>query len=206
MLAAPADHAILASDPLAMRNASELARLRPELQQLPAELNNYLERQRAEGEAPSSDGTVYLASSAVVVSTLPWDDQNVYMETVRANPAFHGRPFYDCLSIDSGQEAPWYGKLVALFSHGQKVLAFVRYFIAAEPPAMRRPIADLLTRLGVVHLAWEKERRSAAPVYGVIDLSSVVKRECIVPDCRGGPSTERSRFLLNTFLWARGRY
>ena len=111
----------------------------------------------------------------------------------------------DCVSIDSGEEQPWYGQLVALFKFAGKPFAFVRYFTTTAPvPAVREPIAGLLIRLGVVHLAWEKINN--APSYGVIELSSIIKRECIVPDCCGGPTRERVRFLLNPFLWARNKY
>jgi len=57
---------------------------------------------------------------------------------------------------------------------------FVRYYTTAAPlPAVRGPIAGVLARLGVIHLAWEKV--NSAPSYGVIELSSIIKRECIVP-------------------------
>ena len=77
--------------------------------------------------------------SAVITSKLPWDEDYVYLETVRANPD------------------------------------------AAPVPSVREPIAGLLTRLGIVHLAWEKVNN--APSYGVIEVSSIIKRECTVPAC-----------------------
>ncbi len=48
---------------------------------------------------PSEGPNIYMVSSAVITSRLPWDDEGVYLETVRANPDFHGKPFYDCVSI-----------------------------------------------------------------------------------------------------------
>lgn len=205
VLGASTDPDILDIDPLAMRNA---AALRSDLQKLPARLRTFLEQQpeEADGEAGPSDlSNIFLARSAVITSKLPWDAQEVYLETVRANQDFHGKPWYDCVSIDNGGEALWYGQLVALLSHAAKPFAFVRYFTTAAPlPAVREPIAGLLTRLGVVHLAWE--RVSNAPSYGVIELSSIIKRECIVPDCCGGPRRAAGRFLLNPFLWARNKY
>ena len=192
----------------AVRNAVALGIKMPELRQLPAHLRAYLEQQSeaADGEAgPSYGSIIHLVLSAVITSRLPWDDEDVYLETVRANPGFHGRPFYDCVSIDNGEEEPWYAQLVALFQHAAKPCAFVRYFTTAAPvPSVRAPIAGLLARLGVVHLAWEKVNNG--PSYGVIELSSIIKRECIVPDCSGGPRRERVRFLLNPFLWARNKY
>lgn len=206
VLEASAHRASLDTDPPAVRNA---VALRPDLQKLPAELKAYLEQQGVDAEAgPSDRANIHHVLSAVITSRLPWDEpheDDVYLETVRANPDFHGRPFYDCVSIDNGSEAPWYGQLVALFGHASRSFAFVRYFTTAAPlPPVREPMDGLLTRLGVVHLAWEKVNN--APSYGVIELSSIIKRECIVPDCYGGPRRERVRFLLNPFLWARNKY
>lgn len=124
VLGASTDPDILNTDPLAVRNA---AALRSDLQKLPARLRTFLEQQphEADGEAGPSDlSNIFLARSAVITSKLPWDTQEVYLETVRGNPDFHGKHWYDCVSIDNGGEAPWYGQLVALFSHAAKAKGF----------------------------------------------------------------------------------
>ena len=85
----------LDTDPRAVRNA---VLLRPDLHQLPVQLRAFLEEQGPVGEAESSDrGNVHIALSGVILSWLPWDEEDIYMETVRANPDFHGRAFYDCV-------------------------------------------------------------------------------------------------------------
>ena len=164
---------ILDTDPPAVRN---VVALRPDLHKLLSQLRAYLEDQEAVGEAgPLDRANIYHALSGVILSRLPWDEEDVYLETVRANPDFHGKAFYDCVSIDSGVEEPWYGQLVALFRYGAEPFAFVRYFTTtALLPEVREPLAGLLIRLGVVHLAWEKVNN--APSYGVIELSSIIRR------------------------------
>lgn len=209
------------TNPLAVRSALAVLAMRPDLHKLPACLRTYLEQQGAKSEAGNSDlANTYLVFSAVITSRLPWeaDSEDVYtLETVRANPKFHGKPFHDCVSIDSGGEAPWYGQFMALFSHTAKPLAFVRYFTTASPlPAIREPIAGLLSRINRPAIGshsewglstWPGRKSTMHPhIYGVIELSSIIKRECIVPDCFGGPRRARVRFPLNPFLWARNKY
>jgi len=94
VLEASADRALLDTDPFAVRNAVASVALRPDLQQLRACLRTYLGRQGGDDEAMPLEGpNIYMVSSAVITSRLPWDDEDEYLETVRANPEFHGKPF-----------------------------------------------------------------------------------------------------------------
>lgn len=195
---------------LAERNATEAKQVQPELRLLPQYLHRLLDLlPPLDAGLPNLD-TIHLAKLSVIPARLPWDPENVYMETLRANPCFHGKPFFDRVRIDSHgeEEGDWFGELLAMFNYAGLSLAFVRFFTTdaqqAPVPAVRAPLMGLLTRLGVVHLAWETI--SNAPSYGVVEMSSIIRRECIVPDCLQCYRRAGNRFLLNPFLWARGRY
>ena len=127
VLEASLDRFVLDTDSFAVRNAVATVALRPDHQKLPACLRTYHEQQGGDGDAlPSKGPNISMVSSAIITSRLPWDDEDVYLEIVRANPESHGKPFYDCVSIESGDEAPWYAQLVALFSNATKPLAFTK--------------------------------------------------------------------------------
>ena len=190
----------------AERNATDAMEWQPELHLLPEYLDRLLDVMLPEdAEHPNLD-TIHLAKMGVIFARLPWDPENVYMETVRANPWFHYKPFFDRVRIESGEEAEgdWFGELLAMFNYMGVSLAFVRFFTTdaqqAPVPAVMAPLMGLLTRLGVVHLAWESINN--APSYGVVEMSSIIRRESIVPDCHKDYSRAGNRFLLNPFLWA----
>lgn len=195
---------------VAERNATAAMEWQPELHLLPQHLQRLLDLLPPQEAGPSDLDTIHLAKMGVIPARLPWDPENVYMETLRANPNFHGRPFFDRVRIESDEEGEqdWFGELLAMFNYGGVRLAFVRFFTTdaqqAPVPAVRAPLIGLLTRLGVVHLAWEAI--NSAPSYGVVEMSSIIRRECIVPDCLQGYTRAGNRFLLNPFLWARNRY
>lgn len=45
------------------------------------------------------DLTIRVYKSAVLAADCPWDDESFLLQTVRANPSFHSKPFYDAVAV-----------------------------------------------------------------------------------------------------------
>lgn len=52
---------------------------------------------------PSVDGmhdVIRLHKSAVLAGVVPWDEESSRLQTIRAIPSFHYKPYYDCIAIE----------------------------------------------------------------------------------------------------------
>lgn len=96
-------------------------------------------------------------------------------------------------------------------------LALVRWYEEMDPALISSSLSDQLARkYGCRRLKWAHQQRRGirVPHYSVIQLASIVRRQCIVPDCSKKNCMARQRsaapvaqpnayFYTNPFLWAR---
>lgn len=129
------------------------------------------------------------------------------------------------IAVASGVEGQlWYAQLRALFymvtGDGAKhQLALVRWYEEVDSEGSSASPGDqLAASFGCKRLRWAQQQRRGVqiPHYTVIQLASIVRRQCIVPDCskrncmvrqRGpaasGGAYSKPHFCINPFLWAR---
>ena len=205
--------------------------LQPDLAELPGRLREY-----AQAAPPSSStqaghhslpAKVSLVKGAVICGHYDWSPEDSILETIRATASFHGAEYFDSVVVASEVETElWYAQLRALFTMVTAdgvthQLALVRWYEEVDirdASAGASPSDQLASRYGCKRLRWAEQQRRGiqVPYHSVIPLSSIVRRQCIVPDCsvrncmlrqRGATaSTEmqtRPHFYTNPFLWAR---
>ena len=199
----------------------------PDLAELPAPLLEYLQSAVASstrhGAQPTIPDRVSLVKGAVICGRYDWSPDHAILETVRATASFHGAEYFDSVAVASGVEGQlWYAQLRALFwmatADGAKhQLALVRWYEEVDTQATSASLSDqLASEFGCRRLRWEQQHRrgTQVPRYSVIQLDSIVRRQCIVPDCskrncmvrqRGaaGGAQSKPHFYINPFLWAR---
>ena len=166
---------------------------------------------------------VSLVKGAVICGRYDWSPDHAILETVRATASFYGAEHFDSVAVASGMVGQlWYAQLRALFwmvtADGVKhELALVRCYEEVNTQASSTSLSDQLAlRFGCRRLRWEQQhtRCTQVPRYSVIQLGSIVRRQCIVPDCskrncmvrqRGaaGGAHSKPHFYINPFLWAR---
>lgn len=129
---------------------------------------------------------------AVLCGRYDWSPDHTILETVRATASFHGAAYFDSVAVASGVEGqPWYAVLRALFwmvtADGVKhQLALVKWYEEVDSFSTTASPADqLAASFGCKRLRWAQQSRRGAqiPHYSVIQLGSILRRQCIVPDC-----------------------
>jgi hypothetical protein len=126
----------------------------------------------------------------VLAAALPWEtDGSAELQTVRAVPTFHGKPYYDSVEIQIGRNTTAYAQLRLLFSlrdantGGMQDLAFVRMYsrVRLDADADQR---DILSEHGCVPLSWTRATNTVrgTGAYRLVPLDSIKRRVYIVPD------------------------
>ncbi len=159
-----------------VRRAQDLLGKRPELSRLPALLEQYMKNWPAQEE---EDRALFsFVSSGVICSAQAWvPDDHVALETVRATPHFHQRPWFDCVRVAMDGGAYCYAQVRLLFIYLGQPLVFIRWLDVVLNP----PQSDVLAqRCGCLRLTWETQR--GQPNYQVLHLHSIVGVEFVVPD------------------------
>lgn len=200
----------------------------PDLAELPARLNDYLQAavgSSSEAAQHSLPARVSHVKGAVLCARYDWSPDHAILETVRATASFHGASYYDSVAVASDEQGQlWYAQLRALFSvvadGVRHDLALVRWYEEVDMQAPSSSLLDQLAwRYGCRRLRWaqQKRRGKQVPHLSVIQLGSIVRRQCVVPDCSKRNCTVRQRgaaassgevqfkphFYTNPTLWAR---
>lgn len=168
--------------------ALDLVRHLPEVRQLPLKLKATLGSQKV-------PNNILVVNSGNLCATHEWqsDDELEYSEvqTVRAAIECHGRPWNDCVRVlgemeRSNEQQHWYCQIRLLFHCEGSQYMFVRWFeqVAAEQ-------SDILSKYGCVPLKLTEE-------YDVVDFSSALCREYIVPDFN-----REGHYHASAFKWDR---
>ena len=171
----------------AVRNALSFEQARPELALLPFLIQKHLNREAHALARPLSQvsvrpssatrcatgpyavplGKVYVTGGGALASTQPWDQEQLTIESVKANPNIRGEPYYDFVSVVREMrlgsagcgDRSWYAQLRCLFTYEldtgplpQKLmlLALVRWMVSAHTLVSDR----LLTESGSKCLKW----------------------------------------------------
>ena len=236
----------------AARNALRLEVTRPEMALLPFLIQQHLNREArampsmsdqltarpssatrcASGPYAVPLGKVYVTGGGALASSQPWDQEQLTIEAIRANPSIRGEPYYDFVSVVREQrpgsagigDQSWYAQLRCLFGYKpdtgplpqkEMLLALVRWMV----PAQTLVSDSLLISSGSKCLKWAQAPASHAKLRGqeayfdIIDLDSIIRRESLIQDMRvrkptaGTASAESTvqRYYTNPFLWARNR-
>lgn len=153
------------------------------------------------GSLPAAEligDTIRVHKSAVLAAAVPWDDDSTRLQTVRANPSFHGKPFFDCVAVTTttssvGSSNPrhstQYAQLLLLLQvqlpdeqtgvPQWEQLAYVRWFSISRE-------VDALTKHGAVALTWDTVQDAAADEVrcreSLVPLDSIARRVYVVPD------------------------
>lgn len=157
---------------------------------------------------------ISFVKGAVLGSQYAWLPDELLLESVRATPDFYGHEYFDCVCVERerapdspGRSPKWYAQLRLLFSMEaadaegnlqRHQLAMVRWFAQAPATGLDR-IAE---RFGCRKLQWATKTRQQqqVPYYTILPLDSILRRECILPDCK---ARSNGLFFLNTMLWSR---
>lgn len=167
------------------------------------------------GLPPLHSPIIRVHTSAVLAADPSWDvedsESELLLQTVRATSAFHGAPWYDRVAVrimesDAGADAVEYAELVLLLQAQLRnplvstamaewtSLAYVKWF------KRQGARGDMLARYGAVPLAWDIQP-DGQHRYGVIPLSSIVRREHIVPGFEDGTAELSGVFYVNPFKY-----
>lgn len=150
--------------------------------------------------------TIHVAPTAVLAAVLPWEnDGSAELQTVRAVPTFHGKPYYDSVEIQVGRNATAYAQLRLLFSlrnadtGDMDDYAFVRMYSRVRQDANTR---DILSDHGCIALSWARASNTVrgTGAYRLISLESIKRRVYVVPDFTKPVDT---RFHVCAFKWTR---
>jgi hypothetical protein len=150
--------------------------------------------------------TIHVAPTAVLAAVLPWEnDGSAELQTVRAVPTFHGKPYYDSVEIQVGSNSTAYAQLRLLFSLQKsdtgdtEDYAFVRMYSKVRPDANSR---DMLSDHGCVALSWARASNTVrgTGAYRLIRLENIKRRLYVVPDFTKPVDT---RFHVCPFKWTR---
>lgn len=149
--------------------------------------------------------TIHVAPTAVLAAALPWEtDGSAELQTVRAVPTFHGKPYYDSVEIQVARNTTAFAQLRLLFSlrgaSGEmQDLAFVRMYSRVRQDAHE---IDMLSEHGCVPLSWARAVNTVrgTGAYRLITLNTIKRRVYIVPDFTKPVDT---RFHLCAFKWTR---
>ena len=198
-----------------------------DLAELPARLREYLQAQVAgstqQAMQHSLPARVSLVKGAVLCSRYDWSPDHAILETVRATASFHEAEYFDNVAVASDERGHlWYAELRAIFSTVaadgvRHELALVRWYEEMDPALVSTSLSDqLANKYGCMRPRWAHQQRRGiqVPHYSVIQLASIVRRQCIVPECSKRNCMARQRgaaagaqptphFYTNPFLWAR---
>jgi hypothetical protein len=152
---------------------------------------------------------IQVGTTTVLAAEVPWEDKDTgELQTVRATPAFHGKPYFDSVEIrlrDGAMNARnvAYAQLRLLFSAvnprtgGNENLVFLRMYSRTRPDD-----DDLLSQYGCVPLSWARLTNTVkgTGAYRVCLLENIIRRVYIVPDFS---KDGQCRFHTCAFKWAR---
>lgn len=114
-------------------------------------------------------------STAVLSASVPWMDEETELQTVRACPAFHGKPYYDrVVYVPQGTRTRRYGELRLIFKIREHATGGMVDMVCIRSMSETKHV-DLLVRNGCTHLQLTSE-------YEVVPLRDVSNRIYIVPD------------------------
>lgn len=152
-------------------------------------------------------------NSVVLVADVPWSTQHYVLQTARAHPSFHNKPFYDHVAVRMSEGASpvlEYAQLLLLFeaqlpsrATGElewKSLAYVKWFNKESTRG------DTLSAFGAQPLSWDMvaydpAARERGHRCSIIHLSSIYKREYIATEFSEGTSEPSNRFYVNPFKY-----
>ncbi|KAL4431239.1 hypothetical protein ABPG75_006495 [Micractinium tetrahymenae] len=181
--------AALVDDPHA---AAALQELRPALQ---GHLWD-VARDRRLAFVPTTPAAVTVHKSATIAATVPWELESGVVQTVHAAARFHGKPWFDWVVAEAG-EALEYGRLRLLFEADVSGVP-EKLMLVEWCNVVRRQ--DALAKAGCIRLrpAPVLRVRPERQWYGVLPLTSLVRRLYVVPDYR-----RPGQWHVSAFKWDR---
>jgi hypothetical protein len=149
--------------------------------------------------------SINVGATAVLAASVPWEEEGTAeLQTVRAVPSFHGKPYFDSVEIQIvGRSA--FAQLRMLLSLKNPItcqeeeLAFVKMYSRVRLDQNER---DMLSEHGCIPLSWARASNCVrgTQAYRLLPLQSIIRRVYIVPDF----SKPRSnRFHVCAFKWNR---
>ena len=150
------------------------------------------------GNTPDS---VYVTESAVLAANVPWLQEDAELQSIKASPDFHSRPYYDSVVYKDGDgEEKQYAQLRLIFGYrptgnrgAETPLVLIRRYRVD-----RKRQSVVLATYGCTPLTWADEDDDE---YMVIPLGFIERRVFIVPDF--SPNATDDEFHLCPFKWSR---
>lgn len=155
---------------------------------------------------------INVGSTAVLAAQLPWlEEGTCELQTVRASPTFHGKPYYDGVEImlrdgisvasSSNTRNVGYAQLRLIFTavnpvtNVEESLVFLRMYSKPIPDSN-----DVLYQHGCIPLSWARasNHTKGTGAYRVRRLDCIVRRMYIVPDF-----SKPGKFHTCAFKWSR---
>jgi hypothetical protein len=152
---------------------------------------------------PAGCDQLRVHKSGVLAAVYDWSPDSCLLQTIRANNAFYGKPYFDTVAVKVtgsavGNSRPRvveaYAQLLLLFqfrmpASGQqqcdrvwRQLAFVKWF-AVVRDGEKDPLEMYgATRLREQQIEYPVGSDEMVPYCSVVDFESLVRREYIVPD------------------------
>jgi hypothetical protein len=170
--------------------------------EVPARVKNFMEsmgdfdkiREAVNAHFDCPPSSVHVRRTAVLSACVPWLSDENELQTIRAAPMFHGRPYHDSVMYRTAESAvKRYGTVRLIFmardiaTNANLELVCIRAYAVAP-----RSQTDVLVKAGCVALTNTSQ-------YAVVPLTCLLQRIYVVPDFQRGVS----HFHLCKWKWNR---
>ena len=129
-----------------------------------------------EGDTPS----LLVRRTAVINAAVPWLAEDNELQTIRAAPEFHGRPYYDSVTYKNENGHIAYG-LVRLLFKARRASSNTLQEMVCIQVYDKSQLKDILTKAGCLSL-------NLTSKYVVVHLECLSQRIYVVPDFQRGAS------------------
>jgi hypothetical protein len=139
------------------------------------------------GNAP----LLHIRRTAVLNATVPWLTEDNELQTIRAAPEFHGRPYYDSVVYRQKNGSLAYGLVRLIFKARDPSNNTLNELVCIQAYDKPQGVKDILTKAGCTSLTLTSR-------YVVVPLACLSQRIYVVPDFqRGAPGYHTCKWKWN---------
>jgi hypothetical protein len=128
-------------------------------------------------------GQVHVRHTAVVIASVSWLAEENELQTIRAAPDFHGRPYYDTVIYkrDGNRPARRYGMVRLVFKVRHQSSNSLKEMVCIQVYEKTSGVTDVLVKAGCIPL-------TLTSLYEVVPLDCILQRIYVVRDYQRGGS------------------